>query len=323
MLGQYEESISERVIPICFFSYIFSEVIGVKSNKKRKKTGKNFWLTVKLFACFLIICAATVLKSAEIPWIQKTVQKVNGILKTEEAVAAISNPKEIKKGIAEVFKPNENKQNKESEDDSIPVFEFDYSSDAELEKYRKEIEENKKKAEEKNKQEYIEKLSFQMSADELSDNTSAEPFRIPPPSYCSYKKVGIGIKYKAPLVGVVTSRFGYRDHPIIEDASFHTGLDIAAKKGAAIVAFADGTVEAVGNNATYGNYLLINHGSGIKSFYGHNSKVTVKKGAKVKLGQKVAEVGSTGMSTGPHLHFEIRQNNIRLDPALYITPTTV
>ena len=165
----------------------------------------------------------------------------------------------------------------------------------------------------------VEALSFQMTSEELHDDTKAEVFKIPPPSSCSYDKLEIKFPYIAPLYGRVTSKYGYRDHPIIEDASFHTGIDIAAKSGVEVKCFADGVVLEAKHNKTYGNYLLIEHSDGIRTFYGHNSKLVVKSGQKVKKGQKIALVGTTGMSTGPHLHFEIRSGKKRLDPAHYIS----
>ena len=242
-------------------------------------------------------------------------------LKIDQAVEAVSRAADIGEEIAEAFKADEIEEKVEQK--SEPVFDADYYTDDSFEELQKEIEEQREKAAEEEKQLSVETLSFQMGEEELHDDTKAEPFRIPPPSYCSYEKINIGFKYKTPLYGVITSKFGYRDHPIINDASFHTGLDIAAKKGTAIGAFADGTVLEAGRNSTYGNYLLIEHTGGIRSFYGHNSKLSVKKGQKVKIGQKIAEVGSTGMSTGPHLHFEVRKGTTRLDPALYISNEVV
>jgi murein DD-endopeptidase MepM/ murein hydrolase activator NlpD len=169
----------------------------------------------------------------------------------------------------------------------------------------------------------IELLSFQMSEEEVCDDTQPVPFEIPPPSNCSYKKESIAFKYSAPLYGVVTSVFGYRDHPFGGDASFHTGIDIAAKKGTAVKAFAGGRVAETGTSRVYGNYVLMSHPDGFYSFYGHNSKVTVKKGKQVKVGDKIAEVGSTGVSTGPHLHFEVRKGGLRLNPKHYISPDCV
>ena len=169
----------------------------------------------------------------------------------------------------------------------------------------------------------IEKLSFEMSEAELSDDTKAEPFTIPPPSNCSYERVNVSFKTCVPVYGKITSPYGYRDHPVGGDAGFHTGMDIAAGKGRAVKAFAAGTVLQASTNKVYGNYVLIEHADGIRSFYGHNSKLNVKEGQCVKLGQKIAEVGSTGLSTGPHLHFEVRKGSMRLNPKYYISPENV
>ena len=288
------------------------------NDKKQKK--KSFF-PFRLLLCAAIICAAAYMKYTDAPIYRKASQVISEKLKIDQAVEAVSRAADIGEEIAEAFKADEIEEKVEQK--SEPVFDADYYTDDSFEELQKEIEEQREKAAEEEKQLSVETLSFQMGEEELHDDTKAEPFRIPPPSYCSYEKINIGFKYKTPLYGVITSKFGYRDHPIINDASFHTGLDIAAKKGTAIGAFADGTVLEAGRNSTYGNYLLIEHTGGIRSFYGHNSKLSVKKGQKVKIGQKIAEVGSTGMSTGPHLHFEVRKGTTRLDPALYISNEVV
>ncbi|MBR5542963.1 MAG: M23 family metallopeptidase [Oscillospiraceae bacterium] len=287
---------------------------GQKRQKKKRK-GLMFF---RLFLCFLIIIGSVVVKHLNEPVVEKLSQALNEEFKVSEAVEAVSGIAKKGNDILEVFKNKE-----EDESVSQEVFESDYYLTEDLKELEREIEESRKESELRQKELSVETLSFQMSEEELSDDTKPEIFRIPPPANSTYVKENIGFKYTSPLYGVITSRFGYRDHPIVEDASFHTGLDIAAKKGTAIVAFADGRVVSSGKNSTYGNYLLIEHSSGIKSFYGHNSKLCVREGQKIKLGQKIAEVGSTGMSTGPHLHFEIRKNNIRLDPGLYISPESV
>ncbi len=269
----------------------------------------------------MIICAAVVLKYTNAPIVVKLSEKVSSELKLSEAVEVISRVTDVDEKITEVFRTSDEKPSGETVTE--PVFNEDYYIGDKNEEFELEITEERKRAEDEAKKLSVETLSFQMSEEELLDDTKAEPFKIPPPSYCSYEKIELGFKYKSPLYGIITSKYGYRDHPIIEDASFHTGLDIAAKSGTAISAFADGTVIESGKNKTYGNYLLIEHKNGIRSFYGHNSRLSVKKGQRVKLGQKVAEVGSTGMSTGPHLHFEVRKGTTRLDPALYVSPETV
>lgn len=162
----------------------------------------------------------------------------------------------------------------------------------------------------------IELLSFEMSEAELQDDTSEEAFLLPGAT----ADTTISFPHTTPLYGVVTSPYGYRIHPILQTKSFHTGLDIAGAMGDSIGAFADGTVAEVGVNQVYGNYVLLQHAEGYSSFYGHASKILVRKGDKVSIGQSIAAVGTTGLSTGPHLHFEVRKNKTRLDPALFIIP---
>ena len=162
----------------------------------------------------------------------------------------------------------------------------------------------------------VERLSFEMSREELSDDTSSEPFVLPGAT----ADTTLNFSHTTPLYGVITSPFGYRDHPILQSRSFHTGIDIAAPEGDIIGSFADGTVLQVGYNNVYGNFLLIGHGDTYRSFYGHTSKILVKEGQKVTIGQTVAEVGTTGLSTGPHLHFEVRRGEKRLNPAQFIRP---
>jgi murein DD-endopeptidase MepM/ murein hydrolase activator NlpD len=112
----------------------------------------------------------------------------------------------------------------------------------------------------------------------------------------------------------ITSPFGWRMHPILKVKKFHSGVDIGAPSGATIVAAGDGTVISAAYNSGYGNMTMIDHGNGLVSVYGHQSRMLVSKGQHVTKGQKIGLVGSTGMSTGPHLHFEIRVNGEPRDP---------
>ena len=121
-----------------------------------------------------------------------------------------------------------------------------------------------------------------------------------------------------PVLGRLTSGYGYRDHPISGAYQFHGGVDISGNKGDPIAAFAAGTVEYVGEDDSYGLYLQLDHGNGVKSFYAHCSDVCVKKGQTVALGEKIAEVGSSGAATGPHLHLELKYNKMHLNPIYYI-----
>ena len=121
-----------------------------------------------------------------------------------------------------------------------------------------------------------------------------------------------------PVVGHLNSVYGYRDHPIDGNYHFHGGVDIGGQLGDPISAFAAGTVEYIGEDDSYGLYFQIDHGNGVKSFYAHCSKVVVSKGQTVAMGEKVAEIGSTGTATGPHLHLELKYNKMHLNPAYYV-----
>lgn len=121
-----------------------------------------------------------------------------------------------------------------------------------------------------------------------------------------------------PVLGNLNSGYGYRDHPVNGKTTFHSGVDIGGQLGGPIAAFAAGTVEYTGENDDYGLYLQLDHGNGVKSFYGHCSAIEVTKGQKVAMGETIARIGSTGVSTGPHLHLELKCGQMRLNPAYYV-----
>ena len=127
-----------------------------------------------------------------------------------------------------------------------------------------------------------------------------------------------GLEVVTPVLGHLTSPYGYRDHPVNGDYTFHNGVDISGQEGSSIVAFADGKVDYIGENETHGLYLQLDHGNGIKSFYAHCSKLCVSKGQLVAAGEKIAEVGATGVATGPHLHLELKLDGMHLNPAYYV-----
>ena len=142
----------------------------------------------------------------------------------------------------------------------------------------------------------------------------------------SIKKGGLGIFdsniqigngmfcWPIPGYSAITSEFGYRTHPITGVYKLHTGTDIGAPEGADFVAMADGVVVTSGTNTAYGNMVMINHGNGIVTLYAHGSKRLVKTNDIVKQGEPVLKVGSTGFSTGPHAHFEVRINDEYVNP---------
>lgn len=128
---------------------------------------------------------------------------------------------------------------------------------------------------------------------------------------------GTGI-FTYPNNGRLSSPFGWRRHPILGYRRFHSGLDFAASYGSTIRAADTGMVIFSGWYGGYGKAIIINHGNGISTLYGHSSNLYVTEGQRVKRGQAIAAVGSTGLSTGPHLHFEVRKNGTPVNPANYL-----
>lgn len=121
-----------------------------------------------------------------------------------------------------------------------------------------------------------------------------------------------------PVGGTVTSEYGWRTHPITGTQKYHSGIDIGADYGDAICAAQSGTVEYAGWVSGYGNTVIINHGGGITTLYGHNQSLTVSAGQSVSQGQTIAYCGSTGNSTGPHCHFEVREGGEPVSPYGYL-----
>lgn len=121
-----------------------------------------------------------------------------------------------------------------------------------------------------------------------------------------------------PVNASITSTFGTRVHPILGYRRFHAGIDFGAASGSPIWAADSGVVIFAGWYGGYGRAVIINHGEGITTLYGHASQVYVVEGQTVEQGQAIAAVGSTGLSTGPHLHFEVRQNGTPVNPAGYL-----
>lgn len=134
-------------------------------------------------------------------------------------------------------------------------------------------------------------------------------------SGASIKKVELGISLIKPISGIITCRFGSREST---SPTGHRGLDIAAPTGTPIKAASAGTVTTAGWNDSYGYMVIISHGNGIQTVYAHSSQLLVSVGQKVSQGQVIAKVGSTGYSTGPHLHLEIRVNGVLQNPQNYL-----
>lgn len=138
------------------------------------------------------------------------------------------------------------------------------------------------------------------------------------PENVDYRYCELPFDYAVPVSGRNSSGFGYRLHPILNIVRFHFGTDFAAGTGAAVQAFADGTVTFSGYDESFGYHLMLDHGAGWQSHYCHCSALYADAGEKVSRGETVALVGATGLATGPHLHFELTRDGVYLNPEYYI-----
>lgn len=161
-------------------------------------------------------------------------------------------------------------------------------------------------------------LAFGYAARETFLNAQAQITDAAPPENVSYDVLSLPFEECTPISGETSSGFGYRLHPIQNEIRFHYGTDFAAATGTVIHAFADGTVLEAGTDGGYGNYVKLDHGNGFVTLYGHCNELLVAAGEEISRGQVIALVGSTGQSTGPHLHFELIHNGIYLNPEFYL-----
>ena len=125
-----------------------------------------------------------------------------------------------------------------------------------------------------------------------------------------------------PVSGSITSTFGVRVHPLYNISLFHSGIDISASEGTRVETTGDGIVAFSGYDKGYGQKITINHGYGYKTIYAHLSKSLVRQGQKVKRGDIIALSGNTGVSTGPHLHYEVQKDNVKVNPTAYFFDET-
>ena len=188
------------------------------------------------------------------------------------------------------------------------------------------IEENKKglivkldKEKTQNQQEISKLVDFNDKAREQIDNFIKEQINNNKPSKPDEdKNQGNSSGFIRPVSGPITCAYGPRTHPITGAQGFHHGVDIGAGYGTAIKAAQSGYVVTATYNSIYGNMVILSHGNGVQTVYAHAQSLNVSQGQQVKQGQTIAYVGSTGMSTGPHLHFEVRINGSVVSPMSYI-----
>jgi len=133
---------------------------------------------------------------------------------------------------------------------------------------------------------------------------------------------GEALALLAPVQGEISGTFGVRIHPVSQEQKANNGIDFAGQVGDSVVASADGTVVEAGWDETYGNYIRLDHGNGVQTFYGSNQELLVQKGEQAAQGQSIARLGSTGKSTGPHCHCEVWVQGRPFDPTDYLTYST-
>lgn len=163
--------------------------------------------------------------------------------------------------------------------------------------------------------------SFYLLRNVLRDGTGQSIKDLQSIAYTAHSPTGASSTTPSiwPVKGVITSPFGGRADPVVGGGEFHAGIDIANDYGTPIVATAAGTVEVAGyTDGGYGNLVEINHGNGFETLYGHTSVVLVKPGMHVNQGDTIALMGSTGKSTGSHVHYEVRVNDAAVDPMLFL-----
>ena len=136
-----------------------------------------------------------------------------------------------------------------------------------------------------------------------------------PPEGASLETYAVEGEFCSPVVGVLTSDYGFRDNPVDGEGDFHAGLDIAAAEGSAVECVQAGQVVRTGYNSERGNYIVVRHANGLQTLYQHMACIFVRAGETLEAAQRIGTVGSTGYSTGPHLHFELIVNGVRMDPS--------
>lgn len=160
---------------------------------------------------------------------------------------------------------------------------------------------------------------YESTMEVLSETVIKEPVeRVVKRGTRTFLARGVGRNYGVVSASRVTSNYGWRIHPIYKTKRFHEGIDLAAPVGRSVHAYTSGTVTFAGRTGALGLAVYINHGNGLETRYGHLSKIYVKKGQKVSTGDKIGAVGNSGLSTGPHLHFEVRKNGKSQNPWDYI-----
>ena len=249
----------------------------------------------------------------------------NTLLERYEQAKKIAEEKKREKEekLAELNIILENLEVKKAENERLAE-----AKNAQIEKFAALIKEAGKKVSEYDleivkKEQYIDKLIAEAErAEKERKAREAAARRANPANHTnvSGKTSAAGMIWPMPSSAYITSGFGYRSEVMAGSGTFHNGIDIAVNAGAPIIAAKAGRVIAAGYHYSMGNHVIIDHGNGVYTIYMHSSKLLVSAGQEVSKGQTIALVGSTGMSTGPHLHFSVKLNGQYVNPLNYVSP---
>ena len=232
-------------------------------------------------------------------------QLAGEIREAEDLIASLQN--EIDSGSADAAAVQAAEDAAESELQSLM---------AELERQRRAEEERRRLEEERRRQAELEREREEAARQAEADRRAIEAH---PPSLATEQNATGSFVWPVPGHTTVTSRFGLRTHPVTGVEKKHLGLDIAADTGTDIVAADGGVVTRASVYGGYGNCVILDHQNGYVTLYGHLSRYAVREGDSVRQGQVIGQVGSTGLTTGPHCHFEIWQSGTRIDPEAFFT----
>ncbi|MBR2704324.1 MAG: M23 family metallopeptidase [Clostridia bacterium] len=251
---------------------------------------KTRGLLIQILICLLIYCGFYYIKNMpEGEQTNKWIKKTKEVLSYDVDFMGIYNKIINHEDVGDNKEENEN--NTDSNQNKISLLtENKFSNEDEYLGIGGELEEQA-----------VDEIEFYNSEEELDEDI---------------KYIKDNIKLISPVNGIITSRYGERDPSEIVSAN-HKGIDIGASTGTEIVSVCDGKVISVSSTGDFGKHIKIKHGDAI-FIYAHCSKLFVNEGDEIKIGQKIAEVGSTGRATGPHLHFEIRRGERAIDPELII-----
>lgn len=268
------------------------------SRKKNNQISKNDWGILMCVAIFLIF---SLIKCSNVSILSQAREEFANFFQSGTAIATMAEDigEKVKASSSHVFS-----------EDAVKTFASKiFAEDSKNQEKSSDESEDKSSENELLSSSYT--SEWGISTDHIFQNSED-------PSNISREKFEMPFSYEKPVEAILSCGFGFRNHPIDHVQTFHTGLDLAAKENTPIYAFANGVVEDCGENSVYGKYLKLKHENDFYTFYGHCNQILLHTGQTVSKGEKIAYVGNTGKSTGPHLHFEIWKGRYRLDPSYYV-----